>query len=57
MALLAHATGVQQACSAAEEQEEEEEEGKKLHLKLINFGSEREILSSELKCHLPNIIL
>lgn len=55
MALLAHATGVQQACSAAEEQEEEE--GKKLHLKLINFGSEREILSSELKCHLPNIIL
>lgn len=56
MALLAHATGVQQAYSAAEEQEEEEE-GKNLHLKLINFGSEREILSSELKCHLPNIIL
>lgn len=54
MALLAHATVVQQARSAAEEQEEE---GKKLHLKLINFGSEREILSSELKCHLPNIIL
>lgn len=34
-----------------------EEEGKNIHLKLINFGSEEKILSSKLKCHLPNIIL
>ncbi len=36
-----------------------EEEGKNIHLKLINSGSEKKkkILSSMLKCHLPNIIL
>lgn len=27
-----------------------------VHLKLINFRSEQETLSSGLKCHLPNII-
>lgn len=34
-----------------------EEGGKNTRLKLINFGSEKKILSSKLKCHLPNIIL
>lgn len=50
----------QQARVAVEEVEavvEVEAGKKKLHLKLINFRSEQEILSSQLKCHLPNIIL
>lgn len=51
MALLAHATSQTLALQNGEEEE------KRIHLKLINFGSEEKNLSSMLKCHLPNIIL